>query len=158
MREASHKLHGSLIIASSSIDQSATRTERAPALRKARAMLTTPSLDTLPWALWQRLNTTSFASNFAACTSEIVNLKSCYSGVSDFRCGFGANAISPVSIFPCAAMCTKATEPILFSTSALVASFALSGWRPSIAPIISTSFLAKGKGKYLFSPSKVVIF
>ena len=131
-------------VASSSMAHSDTKTERAPAPKKARAIPMTPSAVTLPRALWQQLRTTSFALSLTACTSAVVKIKSLSSGIVDARPGLGANAISPVSIRPWAAICNKATEVILRNTSSLVAFLPVRGWALRMFPIVSTSCLANG--------------
>ena len=91
-----------------------------------------------PWAIWQQLSTTSLARIWTPFTSFIVKMKS----ISPLS---GAKAISPVSMQPCAAMCTKATEQSRLNTSTFVASLPTRGAQPSSLPITSTSSLAYGK-------------
>ena len=142
-------------VASSSIAQRDTKTDRAPANKKERAMPTTPSDFTSPLPLWQQLSTTSLALSWTACTSEIVKIKSSSFGVWEGRSRFGAKAISPVSQRPCAAKWINATDVILSRTSFLVASFPVRGRVLRRLAIISTSSLAQGNCDRLKGTSSI---
>ena len=118
-------------VALSSTAHRVARTDLAPAPRKARAIPMTPSARISPVALWQQLRTTSLARTFAFCTSAIVRTTSSSSSSGLRFSGGGANAISPVKEFPCAAIWTRAAVSRFSRKRAFVASSPNRGLTPN---------------------------
>ena len=138
------------MVASSSIADRDINTERAPAAKKARAIPTTPSpFKSLPRPLWQQLKTTRRTRRLAASTSDIWRMKSFFWGSLEVHPLFGDKAISPVRLFPWAAMWIIPTDDIRFITSASVASLPVRRLVLRINSIISTWHRASRVGVLL---------